>query len=116
MKKEMPVHCAPVEPYFFNPQLQKMATIGKRATRKTTKRRTTKGASKKRKSRVGAAAESPETIMISGIGRYKKASCHTTKTAAQKQAKSVRSQGGKARVLKNGAGFCVYKRGRVRAA
>jgi len=93
-----------------------MATIGKRTKRKTTESRTTKGASKKRKSRVGEPTESPESVMISGIGRYKKASCHTTKTAAQKQAQSVRLQGAKARVLKNGTSFCVYKRGRVRAA
>ncbi len=72
------------------------------------------GTKRKRKVSVrGTAAPSPATITISGIGRYKKESCHKTKTEAAKQAKKIRSQGAKARVLKSGTGYCTYKRGRT---
>lgn len=44
---------------------------------------------------------------------YKKKSCHTSKTAATKAAKTHRAKGKKARarVVKNGSGYCVYTRG-----
>jgi hypothetical protein len=83
----------------------------------TTRRKARPGASKapkrRRKASVkGAAPAAPATIMISGIGRYKKSTCHKTKSDAQKSAESKRARGQKARVLKSGTGYCVYARGR----
>lgn len=77
----------------------------------TTKRRKSSGAPKrKRKSRVGS---SPATIAVSGIGRFKKSTCHKSKTEAKKAAENKRARGAKARVLKSGTGYCVYTRGRA---
>jgi hypothetical protein len=82
----------------------------------TTKRRSTRpGASKapakKRKSAVSGVM--PGTIQVSGVGTYKKSTCHKTKTDAKKAAESRRSKGGLARVRKNPkGGYCVYARGR----
>ncbi len=88
-----------------------MATTGRKKS--TAAKRRKPGASKrKRKARVGAAA-SPSTISISGIGRFKKSSCHKNKTEAKKAAESKRARGAKARVLKSGTGYCVYSRGRA---
>ena len=94
-----------------------MATIGKK---KSTRRRKTgakaKAPGRKRKARVGAASAAPAaTISISGIGRFKKSTCHKTKTDAQKSAEAKRSRGAKARVIKSGTGYCVYTRGRSAA-
>lgn len=85
-----------------------MATIGKRKS--TAKRRKTGAPAKRKKARVGA---SPSSISISGIGRFKKSSCHKNKTEAQKAAENKRARGAKARVLKSGTGYCVYSRGRT---
>lgn len=70
-------------------------------------------ARRKRRRIAGTPAESPATIMISGIGRYKKSTCHKSKTEATKSAESRRAKGLKARVLKSGTGYCVYTRGRA---
>jgi len=85
----------------------------------TTSRRTARpGASKapkrRRKASVKGAAASPATITIAGIGRYKKSTCHKTKSDAQKSAEGKRAKGQKARVLKSGTGYCVYARGRAK--
>jgi hypothetical protein len=84
----------------------------------TSRRKARPGASKapkrRRKASVkGAAPAAPATIMISGIGRYKKSTCHKTKTDAQKSAEGKRAKGQKARVRKSGTGYCVYARGRA---
>lgn len=85
----------------------------------TTRRKARPGASKapkrRRKAKVsGSPPAAPATVMISGIGRYKRSSCHKSKADAQKSAEARRSKGQKARVLKSGTGYCVYARGRAR--
>ena len=80
----------------------------------TAKRRKTGAPKRKRKARV-AGSPSPATISVSGIGRFKKSSCHKNKTDAKKAAENKRTRGAKARVLKSGTGYCVYSRGRTRA-
>lgn len=79
-----------------------MATIGKKR----------KPGAKKRKTRTAA----PKlTIKIAGVGSFSKNSCHSTKTAATKQAERIRAQGNKARVIKTGKAHCVYKGGKMKA-
>ena len=46
--------------------------------------------------------------------KYKKVSCHTTKSAAKKKAKSMRNGGKTASVRKIGKGYCVYSAGNAR--
>lgn len=91
-----------------------MATIGKRKSSATTKRRKT-GASKKRKARVGES----NTLTIAGVGRFTKKSCSTTKSGAEKLAEAIRNpskgKGRLARVIKNGKAYCVFE-GRTRKA
>jgi len=87
-----------------------MASIGRKKT--TTKRRKTGAPKRKRKARVGA-SPSPATITVSGVGRFKKATCHKTKTDAKKAADNKRAHGAKARVVKSSTGYCVYTRGRA---
>ena len=91
-----------------------MATIGKRKSSATTKRRKT-GASKKRKARVGES----NTLTIAGVGRFTKKSCSTTKTGAEKLAEAIRNpskgKGRLARVIKSGKAYCVFE-GRTRKA
>lgn len=77
--------------------------------KKTTNRKT--GAAKKRKARTGPLM----TLKISGSGTFSKTSCHSTKTAAAKQADRIRAQGNKARVIKSGSAHCVYKGGKMKA-
>ncbi len=81
------------------------------ATRRKTK---AKGAAKKRKTRKSASAPKM-TIKIAGVGSFSKNSCHSTKTAATKQADRIRAQGNKARVIKSGSAHCVYKGGKMKA-
>lgn len=78
--------------------------------KKTTNRKT--GAAKKRKARTGPAVV---TVKIAGSGTFSKQSCHSTKTAAAKQADRIRAQGNKARVIKSGSAHCVYKGGKMKA-
>lgn len=91
-----------------------MATVAKK--RKTAKRKPS--ATKKRKAKVGGAST---TIKVTGVGgkkvTFSKTSCHSTKSAAQKQADSVRKQGVRA-MVKEGAGgsHCVFKGPRMTAA
>lgn len=47
--------------------------------------------------------------------KYKKVSCHTTKTAATKKAKSMRNGGKTASVRKVGKGYCVFSAGASKA-
>lgn len=85
-------------------------------TKKSTRRRkpgAKKSPGRKRKPRVHGLT-TPDTITISGIGRYKKSTCHKSKTDAQKTAAGARSSGKKARVIKSGTGYCVYTRGAAR--
>ncbi|MEZ4925570.1 MAG: hypothetical protein R3A50_04790 [Saprospiraceae bacterium] len=85
-----------------------MAVIGKRGRKATTSRRRKPSASKKRKAKVSA---SPTTVKIGGQ-KFSKASCHSKKTDAKKRAESVRSNGSRARVIKNGKAYCVYTGGK----
>lgn len=71
------------------------------------KRRRIAGTSTSSSPSVGAA-----TLMLGGK-RYKKASCHKTKTDAKNAAKSKRNAGALARVVKSGVGYCVFSRGRA---
>lgn len=85
-------------------------------TKKSTRRRKpgAKAPGRKRKARVKGLT-SPDTISVSGVGTYKKSSCHKTKTLAKKTAVSARATGKNARVLKSSAGgYCVYTRGAAR--
>lgn len=43
--------------------------------------------------------------------KYRKESCHTTKTAAKKKAGAMRKGGKTASVRKVGKGYCVYTAG-----
>lgn len=77
-----------------------------------------KSPGRKRKARVKGSPITTQNagdfVAISGI-RFKKSSCHGTKTAAKKAADSKRSAGSLARVRKNArGGYCVYTRGRAR--
>lgn len=47
--------------------------------------------------------------------KYKKVSCHTTKTAAKKKADSMRKSGSTASVRKSGKAFCVFSAGKKKA-
>lgn len=49
---------------------------------------------------------------IAGVRKYKKVSCHTTKTAAKKKAMSLRASGKTATVRKTKNGHCVYSAGK----
>lgn len=69
-----------------------------------------KAGAKKKKARVGSA----EKIKIAGVS-FSKSSCHSTKSAAQKQADNIRAQGNNARVIKSGSAMCVYKGGKTKA-
>lgn len=87
--------------------------IGKKTT--TARKRkpgAKKAGAKKKKARVSA---SPDKVKIAGSGIFAKTSCHSTKAAAQKQAGSVRRQKNKARVIKTGGTYCVYKGGKIKA-
>lgn len=46
--------------------------------------------------------------------KYKKVSCHTTKTAATQKAKSMRNGGSTASVRKNGKAYCVFSAGKAK--
>ena len=91
-----------------------MAITKKKAATSTRRRKTGAKAGRKRKTRSVKGLTTPDTITISGIGRYKKSTCHKTKTDAKKTAESARSKGRKARVIKSGTGYCVYTRGAAR--
>lgn len=60
------------------------------------------------KRRKKSTRKSTSTLKV-GKKTYKKNSCHTTKTAAKKKAKGIRSNGGTARVVKQGSRHCVFK-------
>lgn len=90
--------------------------IGKKKSTTTRRRKPgAKAPGRKRKARVKGTAETPASISISGIGRFKKTTCHKSKSEAQRSAESKRARGAKARVIKSGTGYCVYTRGRTRA-
>lgn len=89
--------------------------------RKSTTRRRKPGAKstgRKRKARVKGSPITTQNagdyIAISGVGRFKRSSCHKLKSEAQKVAEGKRTRGAKARVIKSGTGYCVYTRGRGR--
>lgn len=65
---------------------------------------------KKRKSAVKGAAPK---MKISGIGEFKRSSCHTSKANAQSEAERKRKQGMYARVVKSGNALCVYTRNKT---
>lgn len=44
--------------------------------------------------------------------KYRKVSCHTKKSAANKKAKSMRSAGKTASVRKTKGGYCIYSAGK----
>lgn len=44
--------------------------------------------------------------------KYRKVSCHTTKTVAKKKAVSLRNSGSTATVRKTKGGYCVYSAGK----
>jgi len=46
--------------------------------------------------------------------KYRKVSCHTTKTAAKKKAASMRKSGKTASVRKTKTGYCIYSAGNRR--
>jgi len=69
----------------------------------TTKRRSYK----KRK-----VSGTPKATKVIGGKRFKRKSCHTTKTAAKKAAEAIRKRGMTARVI----GGCVYQGGRSKTA
>lgn len=94
------------------------------AKRKSTTRRRKPGAKspgRKRKARIkGTSTRNVTTqnagsyIAISGVGRFKKSTCHKNKSEAQRAAESKRARGARARVIKSGTGYCVYTRARAR--
>lgn len=84
-----------------------MATTKKSTS---TRRRKTGAKTGRKKSKVKGLL-TPDTITINGIGRYKKATCHKTKTDAKKSADRARATGKNARVRKSTTGYCVYTRG-----
>lgn len=47
--------------------------------------------------------------------KYRKVSCHTTKTAAKKKAASLRKSGSTATVRKAGKAHCVFSAGKARS-
>lgn len=47
--------------------------------------------------------------------KYKKVSCHTTKTAAKKKAASMRKGGKTASVRKSGKAYCVFSAGSAKS-
>lgn len=83
----------------------------------TRKKRKSTGGAKKRKRRVSGTAAVGNTLTVAGVGRFAKKSCHTTKTAAESAANSLRNpskgRGKLARVIKNGKSYCVFE-GRTR--
>lgn len=88
-----------------------MATIGK--SRKTgTKRKTGATKAKTRKKRITG---TPTTVTIAGA-KFTKTACSRLKSDAQKAAERARAGGKNARVIKSGTGYCVYTRGRRKAA
>jgi hypothetical protein len=50
--------------------------------------------------------------MANKARKYKKVSCHKTKTAAVKEAKALRAKGLTASVRKSKTGACVYSAGK----
>lgn len=83
--------------------------------KKTTRRKPgAKAPGRKKKTRVSGAADAVGKIKIAGTS-FTKTSCHSTKTAAQKQADNIRAQGNNARVIKSGSAVCVYKGGKTKA-
>lgn len=75
-------------------------------------------AAKKRKAKVGESATSFKVTGVNGKKvTFSKTSCHTSKSAATKQAEAVRRQGVRA-MVKEGAGgtHCVFKGPRMTAA
>lgn len=89
-----------------------MATAKKRTTAKRKP-----SAAKKRKAKVGESTSFKVTGVNGKKVTFSKASCHTSKAAATKQAESVRRQGVRA-MVKEGAGgtHCVFKGPRMTAA
>lgn len=89
-------------------------------TKKSSTRRRKPGAKtgRKRKARVKGSPITTQNagdyIAISGVGRFKRSTCHKSKTDAQKTAESKRARGAKTRVIKSGTGYCVYTRGRAK--
>jgi len=79
-----------------------MATIGKK--------RKKPGATKKRKSRSRVGAAPTKSIKV-GTATFKKTSCHSTKTEAQKKADSIRRGGHRATVQDR----CVFKGPKMKA-
>jgi len=91
---------------------RKTTSTGRR--RRTAKPGASKAPAKRRNRRVSGTADTlPPTVMVSGVGRYKKSTCHKTITEAKKAAEGKRSKGVRARVLKSSTGYCVYTRGRA---
>lgn len=87
--------------------------VTKKKTATPTRRRKpgAKAGAKRKKARVSG---SDDKIKIAGVS-FAKTSCHSTKTAAQKQAERIRAQGNNARVIKSGSAVCVYKGGKTKA-
>lgn len=89
-----------------------MATIGKKR-RKTTSGKRKTGATKAKSRRK--VAGTPATVTIAG-SKFTKTACSRLKTDAKKAADRARAGGKNARVIKSGTGYCVYTRGRKKAA
>lgn len=90
-----------------------MATIGKSRKTGTRKRKTGATKAKTRKKRISGTT--PATVTIAG-SKFTKAACSRLKSDAQKTAEKARAAGKNARVIKSGTGYCVYTRGRRKAA
>ncbi len=88
-----------------------MASTRRKATTATRK----KSGAKKRKTKSAAGAAATITVKVAGVNKkFTRSSCHTTKTAAQKQADNIRAQGNNARVIPGASGtICVYKGGKT---
>lgn len=91
-----------------------MAVTKRRKATTATRRKS--GAPKKRKTKSATTAATI-TVKVNGVNKkFTKASCHSNKTAAQKQADNIRAQGNNARVIPGASGaMCVYKGGKTSA-
>ena len=65
--------------------------------------------------KMRAAKRGKTTVAGMRKRKYKKLSCHATKTAAKSAAASVRQKGNTAQVRKvAGKGYCVYSAGKMK--
>jgi len=92
-----------------------MALTKRRKTATAGRKRKPGAATKRRKVKSATATAKTITVKVNGVGKkYTKSSCHSTKTAAQKQADRIRAQGNNARVIPGAGGaMCVYKGGKT---